>query len=178
MCDEGTFIADLQAGTLPQVAFVKPAANEHPNSMGGLLEEDRLSAQLSTGERARKAEYLLLAAGERAGLLREALLEPREERQCFLDALAADRARDQAGADTEVLFDGEPWERRASAGHLRDAALHNVCRRHPGNKNEAPGPNSRREGQRTGDHARPADRFNIWIHIDHFVDVSSVMLLT
>ncbi len=44
--DESAFTADLKAGTLPQVAFVKPLDNEHPKDMSGLVEADRHAADL------------------------------------------------------------------------------------------------------------------------------------
>jgi phospholipase C len=43
---ESDFLADLKAGTLPQVAFVKPLENEHPKEFTGLLEGDRHAADL------------------------------------------------------------------------------------------------------------------------------------
>jgi len=44
--DESVFVADLKRGTLPQVAIVKPAENEHPKEMQGLLDADRHAADL------------------------------------------------------------------------------------------------------------------------------------
>ncbi len=44
--DESVFLADLKNGTLPRVAFVKPAENEHPKEMRGLLEADQHAADL------------------------------------------------------------------------------------------------------------------------------------
>jgi phospholipase C len=44
--DESEFVADLKNGTLPRVAFVKPAENEHPKEMLGLHEADRHAAEL------------------------------------------------------------------------------------------------------------------------------------
>jgi len=44
--DESDFVSDLNGGTLPQVVFVKPADNEHPNSMSGLLHDDKHAAEL------------------------------------------------------------------------------------------------------------------------------------
>jgi phospholipase C len=44
--DESEFVADLKNGTLPRVAFVKPAENEHPKEMLGLYEADRHAAEL------------------------------------------------------------------------------------------------------------------------------------
>jgi phospholipase C len=43
---ETDFLADLKSGVLPQVAFVKPADNEHPREMSGLLEGDQHAADL------------------------------------------------------------------------------------------------------------------------------------
>jgi phospholipase C len=43
---ESDFLSDLQNGTLPQVAFVKPLENEHPKEQTGLLEGDRHAADL------------------------------------------------------------------------------------------------------------------------------------
>lgn len=45
---EDAFLADLKNGTLPQVAFVKPAENEHPKELSGLLGADRHAADLVT----------------------------------------------------------------------------------------------------------------------------------
>jgi len=44
--EEPNFIADARNGALPQVTFVKPADNEHPRNMIGLLEADRHTANL------------------------------------------------------------------------------------------------------------------------------------
>jgi phospholipase C len=44
--DEDEFVADLKNGTLPRVAFVKPAENEHPKEMAGLREADQHAADL------------------------------------------------------------------------------------------------------------------------------------
>ncbi|HEV8020952.1 MAG TPA: alkaline phosphatase family protein [Candidatus Lustribacter sp.] len=44
--NEDVFVADLKAGTLPRVAIVKPAENEHPKEMKGLLDADRHAAAL------------------------------------------------------------------------------------------------------------------------------------
>jgi phospholipase C len=43
---EDEFISDLSNGRLPQVAFMKPAENEHPNQLMGLLDADRHAAGL------------------------------------------------------------------------------------------------------------------------------------
>jgi phospholipase C len=44
--DESEFVADLKNGTLPRVALVKPAENEHPKEMLGLREADQHAADL------------------------------------------------------------------------------------------------------------------------------------
>ena len=44
--DENEFVADLQKGTLPRVAFVKPNENEHPKQLTGLREGDGHAADL------------------------------------------------------------------------------------------------------------------------------------
>lgn len=43
---EDEFLADLKNGRLPQVAIMKPAENEHPKEMMGLLDADRHAAAL------------------------------------------------------------------------------------------------------------------------------------
>ncbi|MGA2391924.1 MAG: alkaline phosphatase family protein [Candidatus Lustribacter sp.] len=43
---EDEFVADLKNGRLPQVAFMKPAENEHPKEQMGLLDADRHAAAL------------------------------------------------------------------------------------------------------------------------------------
>jgi acid phosphatase len=44
--DEESFLADLKSPNLAAVVFMKPRLNEHPNSMGGLLQEDQHAAAL------------------------------------------------------------------------------------------------------------------------------------
>jgi len=44
--DESEFVADLKNGTLPRVALVKPAENEHPKEMLGLRQADQHVADL------------------------------------------------------------------------------------------------------------------------------------
>jgi phospholipase C len=44
--DENDFFHDLKGAALPQVVFVKPAQNEHPSNMTGLLQDDKYVAEL------------------------------------------------------------------------------------------------------------------------------------
>src|SRR5581483_5444701 len=71
-------------------------------------------------DRACEREHLLLAAGQRSGLLVAASLEPREE---LADALEVrlQRAAPHVCAEAQVLPDRELRERPAPFGNVRDA---------------------------------------------------------
>src|SRR5436190_7619698 len=91
----------------------------------GLVEQEESRA---SHQRAPECEHLLLAAGERAGLLVAPPVEHREQGEDALDILLR-RAPPRVTAETEVLPDGELGERAASLGNVRDACAGRTFRR-------------------------------------------------
>ena len=96
----------------------------------------RLVEQQQPGPRHQGAAdraHLLLAARERAGLLRLALLEPREQAVRAIEVLGdAVGVRALVGAELEVLAHGHAREQAPALGALRDAELDDVVRRTAG----------------------------------------------
>src|SRR5262249_10901636 len=80
---------------------------------------------------ARDREHLALSAGQRAGALRDALLENGEELEDALDHLVAPLLIPiPVGAEPKVLADAEPAEQPPTLGHERDAERDAIRRLH------------------------------------------------
>jgi hypothetical protein len=74
----------------------------------------------------RDRQHLLLAAGQRAGVLGALVAQHREQRP---DAVDRRRAAARVGAQQQVVLDAERAEHLAPLGHLDDAAHHALARR-------------------------------------------------
>ena len=94
-----------------------------------LVEEQHLRLR---HQRARDGQHLLLAAGERSGVLLDALLQHREEREDPLVLRLLDLVLAQVGAELEVVAHGEVREDAAPLGHVRDAHRRDHVRLHAG----------------------------------------------
>jgi hypothetical protein len=82
-------------------------------------------------QRARDRQHLLLAARQRAGLLLDALLEPREIAEDAV-ALGGDHALVPVGVgrDAQILVDRQRGEGAAALGHVSDPEPHDLLGRH------------------------------------------------
>ena len=98
--------------------------DERREAEGGLVQQHELGPQ---HERARHREHLLLAARERAGLLRAPLLEAREVAVHALQVrLHGVLVLARVGAEAQVLLGGQVDEGAAAVGHMGDAQAHDV----------------------------------------------------
>ena len=95
---------------------------------GGLVQQQ--DARLGH-QRPAHGQHLLLAARQRAGDLRAALLEPREHLVGVVHALLHERlVVDRVGAHVQVLLDGQLREDAPPLGHLHHAARDHLVRSH------------------------------------------------
>src|SRR5581483_1830304 len=95
------------------------AARAWIDARGGLVEQQQLRlVQRRAGQR----QPLLPAAGEGAGQLVAAVLQP-QRLDRSLDALAAAVERVDAGDEGEVLLDRQVLVEREALGHVAGAAL-------------------------------------------------------
>ena len=94
----------------------------------GLVEEEQPRRE---HQRAGEGEHLLLAAGERARLLREPLAEKREPGEDALEVGGDGAVAPRVRAEAEVLLDAQLDERAASLGDVRDLLPRRRLRRAP-----------------------------------------------
>ena len=91
-----------------------------------LVEQEQARA---AHQRARDRQHLLLAAGERAAALVDALLEARKQREHAFEIGSKMRGAGNRGAHLQVLQHGHPHEDAAAFRRLRDFQPRDLVRR-------------------------------------------------